>query len=176
MGVVGENLQRLLDRIVPALEPEAVYLFGSWARGDFDEDSDYDLLVIVPDDAPKERRSAVFAHAAKAGTGIPADIVPCRRSFFEANKDQVGTLSYKASHEGVRVFGAWGRAGGMAGDGIAGFARRSRLLARSGADRHRCCLPLSTGGRKAGQGGVGLARARRAALPRYRRSRYPCSR
>ncbi|WP_448207890.1 nucleotidyltransferase domain-containing protein [Azospirillum sp. sgz302134] len=106
MAVVDEKLKTLLDRIVPAMNPEAVYLFGSRARGDFHEDSDYDLLVVVPDDAPREHRSAVYAHAAKAGTGIPADVIPCRRSFFEANKDQVGTLSYKATREGVRVYGS----------------------------------------------------------------------
>ena len=109
MGTVDarndEKLQRLLDRIVPALEPEAVYLFGSRARGDFDEDSDYDLLVIVPDDAPKERRSIHYAFASKIGTGIPADIIPCTRTNYEASKDVVGTLSYKAKHEGVRVYG-----------------------------------------------------------------------
>ena len=33
MAVVDENLKILLDRIVPALKPEAVYLFGSRARG-----------------------------------------------------------------------------------------------------------------------------------------------
>ncbi|MDQ2101389.1 nucleotidyltransferase domain-containing protein [Azospirillum isscasi] len=106
MAVVDQKLQILLDRIVPALKPEAVYLFGSRARGDAREDSDYDLLVVVPDDAPREHRSAVYAQAAKAGTGIPADVIPCRRSFFEANREQVGTLSYKAVREGVRVYGA----------------------------------------------------------------------
>ncbi|MCP1608616.1 putative nucleotidyltransferase/HEPN domain-containing protein [Azospirillum lipoferum] len=65
-----EKLQILLDRIVPTPEPEAVYLFGSRARGDFHEDSDCDLLVIVPDDAPKERRSIRYAYASKIGTGI----------------------------------------------------------------------------------------------------------
>ncbi|MFP5512300.1 MAG: nucleotidyltransferase domain-containing protein [Alphaproteobacteria bacterium] len=77
-----EKLQLLLDRIVPALGPEAVYLFGSRARGDFDEDSDYDLLVIVPDDAPKERRSIRYAYASKIGTSIPADIIPCTRTNY----------------------------------------------------------------------------------------------
>lgn len=109
MGTVdarnNEKLQLLLDRIVPALEPEAVYLFGSQARGDFDEDSDYDLLVIVPDVAPKERRSIRYAYASKIGTGIPADIIPCTRNNYEASKDVVGMLSYKAKHEGVRVYG-----------------------------------------------------------------------
>ncbi|WP_448189056.1 nucleotidyltransferase domain-containing protein [Azospirillum sp. sgz301742] len=106
MAVVDEKLKILLDRIVPALNPEAVYLFGSRARGDFHEDSDYDLLVVVPDNAPKEHRSAVYAYSTKLGTGIPADIIPCSRAFFEANRDQVGTLSYKAVREGVRVYGA----------------------------------------------------------------------
>ncbi|BAI71561.1 DNA polymerase beta domain protein [Azospirillum sp. B510] len=100
-----ERLRILLDRIVPALEPEAVYLFGSRARGDFDEDSDYDLLVIVPDDAPKERRSIRYAYASKIGTGIPADVLPCSRTNFERYKDSVGTLCYEANHNGVRVYG-----------------------------------------------------------------------
>ena len=101
-----EKLQLLLDRIVPALEPEAVYLFGSRARGDFHEDSDYDLLVIVPDDAPKERRSIRYAYASKIGTGIPADIIPCTRTNYEASKDIVGTLSYEVKRRGLRVYGA----------------------------------------------------------------------
>ena len=62
--------------------------------------------MILPDDAPKEHRSARYAYSTKLGTGIPADIIPCSRAFFEANRDQVGTLSYKAVREGVRVYGA----------------------------------------------------------------------
>jgi len=103
--IVDENLRILLDRIVPALHPEAVYLFGSRARGDFHEDSDYDLLVIVPDDTPKERRTPRYAYASKIGTGIPADIIPCTRRNYEASKDIVGTLSYEVKRHGLRVYG-----------------------------------------------------------------------
>lgn len=105
MGVLDKNLQILLDRIVPALNPEAVYLFGSRARGDFHEDSDYDLLVIVPDDTPKERRSPRYAYASNDGSGIPADIIPCSKTGFERYKDSVGTLAYEANHNGVRIYG-----------------------------------------------------------------------
>ncbi len=45
-------LDRTIARIVETMNPEAVYLFGSRARGDARPDSDYDLLVIVSDDAP----------------------------------------------------------------------------------------------------------------------------
>ncbi len=56
-----ENLAKLLERIVPALAPEAVYLFGSRAGGASRRDSDYDLLVVVPDDTPREKILA-FQH------------------------------------------------------------------------------------------------------------------
>lgn len=105
MAVVDEKLKILLDRIVPALNPEAVYLFGSRARGDFHEDSDYDLLVVVPDDTPRERRTMNYAYASNADTGIPADIFPCTRAAFDKYKDRGGTLSYEASHFGRRVYG-----------------------------------------------------------------------
>ena len=48
-------LDRTIARIVETMNPEAVYLFGSRARGDARPDSDYDLLVIVSDDAPRVR-------------------------------------------------------------------------------------------------------------------------
>jgi predicted nucleotidyltransferase len=43
-------ISRLADKLrerVDRSRVEAVYLFGSWARGDFDGFSDIDLLVIV---------------------------------------------------------------------------------------------------------------------------------
>ena len=103
---VDRNVAVLLGRIVPALAPEAVYLFGSRARGKETADSDYDLLVVVPDDTPSEHMRLTRTCALSRGTGIPADIIACRRSWFEQGRDRVGTLSYKAVREGVLVHGA----------------------------------------------------------------------
>ena len=36
------------DRLVVSLQPEAIWLFGSRARGEAGPDSEWDLLVIVP--------------------------------------------------------------------------------------------------------------------------------
>ena len=52
MDAEADKLGKAVARIVQAMEPEAIYLFGFHARGDADVDSDYDLLVIVPDDSP----------------------------------------------------------------------------------------------------------------------------
>ena len=98
-------LDRTIARIVETMNPEAVYLFGSLAHGDARPDSDYDLLVIVSDDAPLSSRSLEATARVARDPGGPLDIVPCRRSVFERKRDRVGTLSYSATHQGRLVYG-----------------------------------------------------------------------
>lgn len=105
MQPIDRNLSYLLNRIVPAVRAEAVYLFGSRVRGEQREDSDYDLLVVVPDDTPRECLGAVAGYETIRGAGIPADVILCRRSGFDRSKDRVGTLSYEAFHNGRLVYG-----------------------------------------------------------------------
>ena len=104
-AIEDRGLDALLGQIVPGLDPEAVYLFGSRARGDPGEDSDYDLLVILPDSAPKERLSIDGAYRLARAARVTADVVLCRRSGFEDAKNRVGTLSYEAYNFGRRVYG-----------------------------------------------------------------------
>ena len=50
-------IEQIVHRLVAALAPERIYLFGSQAREDAGPDSDYDLLVVVPTSAlPRYRR------------------------------------------------------------------------------------------------------------------------
>ena len=46
---VGAFLARFVDAVLDRLHPEAIVLFGSFARGDYTDDSDVDLLVVVDD-------------------------------------------------------------------------------------------------------------------------------
>jgi predicted nucleotidyltransferase len=55
-------LAEIVKRLVEAFQPERVCLFGSKARGDTDPDSDYDLILIVPDDAQPPRLRNVARH------------------------------------------------------------------------------------------------------------------
>jgi predicted nucleotidyltransferase len=48
-------LSEVVRRLVEAYSPERIYLFGSVARGKSGPDSDYGIMVIVPDDAPPEQ-------------------------------------------------------------------------------------------------------------------------
>jgi predicted nucleotidyltransferase len=61
MVAVDRQLNELVRRLVEAYKPQQIYLFGSKARGDEGPDSDYDLVLIVPDDAPAEHRKRPVA-------------------------------------------------------------------------------------------------------------------
>jgi predicted nucleotidyltransferase len=93
----------LLDRVVRFFDPELVILFGSRARGDAGADSDYDLLVVVPDHTPPERRRLRAGYEARAGWSGAVDIIPCTQSGFERQREVVGTLAEIAAHEGIVV-------------------------------------------------------------------------
>lgn len=47
-------LQEIVRRIVEKVKPTSIYLFGSRARGDHDESSDYDIALIY--DGEKSKR------------------------------------------------------------------------------------------------------------------------
>jgi len=59
-SVTDELLKEVTERIVEALAPERVILFGSYAQGKPTPDSDVDLLIVMEsNERPSERRRAV---------------------------------------------------------------------------------------------------------------------
>ena len=70
------------------------------ARGDAGPDSDYDLLVVVPDDAPLERRRSRLAYEALRGTGTAADVLVCTRSYLEDRRSLKASLPGTVLREG----------------------------------------------------------------------------
>jgi len=73
-AVNARLLQKIKDRIVDAFGPERVVLFGSFANGSPDDDSDLDLLVIMNSKkrmAERIREVAAVAHV----PFVPMDII-----------------------------------------------------------------------------------------------------
>lgn len=97
-------LREVLLRLVEAYEPERVYLFGSHARGEAGPDSDYDLLVVVPDSAPPQRRRSRLAYEALWSTGTAADVLVWTRGAFEARLHLHASLPYTVLAEGRLLY------------------------------------------------------------------------
>jgi uncharacterized protein len=78
-----ELLKETIRRIVEALEPEAIYLYGSHAYGQPHQDSDIDLLVVVADSPLPPHRRSVPAYRALRGLYVPAEIIVTTQAEFE---------------------------------------------------------------------------------------------
>lgn len=97
--IKDHTLAEIVRRLVEAYKPLRIYLFGSKARGDAGLDSDYDLLIVVPDDAPPEQRRSRLAYKVLRGTGTAADILVSTRSYFEARRHLKASLPGVVLHE-----------------------------------------------------------------------------
>ncbi len=100
------KLAEIVRRLVDAYRPERIYLFGSVARGETGPDSDFDLLVVVPDEAPPERKGSKLAYQALCGTGTAADVLVCTRSYFEARRHLRASLPGTVLREGKLLHAA----------------------------------------------------------------------
>ena len=100
------RLAEVVRKLVEAYRPERVYLFGSVARGEVGPDSDYDLLVVVPDDAPSDRKDSKLAYQVLWGTGAAADIIVWESSRFERRARVVSSLPGTVLREGKLLYAA----------------------------------------------------------------------
>jgi uncharacterized protein len=96
--------ERLLNQVVSVLNPRRVILFGSRARGEAREDSDYDLVVVLDDEAPDEMLSSRRSYEARKGIGLPIDILPCRESALQERARAIGSFAHMVLNEGVVVY------------------------------------------------------------------------
>jgi predicted nucleotidyltransferase len=99
-------LAEVVRRLTEAYQPQRIYLFGSKARGDAGPDSDYDLLLIVPDEVPPERRRSRLAYQALRGTGTAADVLVWRTSAFDRRLHVVASLPATVVREGILLYAA----------------------------------------------------------------------
>lgn len=93
-------LAEIVRRLVEAFRPERIYLFGSVARGDDGPDSDYDLLLVVPDGAPPEQKQSRLAYEILWGTGRAADVIVWTKTRFERRAGVVCSLPATVLREG----------------------------------------------------------------------------
>lgn len=95
-AVIVEAGRRLLEAAPPETR---VILFGSHARGEADEHSDLDFLVIEPsvEDAVDE---SVRLRETLNGMLVPADIVVVSQESVREWRDVYGTVIHSALDEG----------------------------------------------------------------------------
>jgi UTP:GlnB (protein PII) uridylyltransferase len=99
-------LPEIVRRLVAALQPERIYLFGSHARGEARQHSDVDSLVVVPgSDQPGYRRDRAAYHALW-GVAAAADVLVWTRQEFEHGLRIRTSLSSSVQRTGRLLYAA----------------------------------------------------------------------
>ncbi len=84
---------------------EDIILFGSRVREDFKVDSDWDILVVVPE--PLERKTELEAykriHRELLLRGIKVDVLFISKDELEKVRNDTGFIYYYALREGAKI-------------------------------------------------------------------------
>jgi predicted nucleotidyltransferase len=96
-------LQDLVNRIVAAVHPRRIVLFGSAARGQMGPHSDLDLLVVMPDGTHRGEttESIIFS---LAGLGVAKDVVVVTESDVRNFGDNPYLVIHPALRDGRELY------------------------------------------------------------------------
>lgn len=97
-------LQEMVRRLVVVYEPVRIYLFGSVAREEATVDSDYDLMVVVPDEATGKRCSNRTGFRSVRELGVARDIFVMRESDFSRQLHLRALFPAAVVREGVMLY------------------------------------------------------------------------
>jgi predicted nucleotidyltransferase len=99
-------LQEFVRRIVEALHPERIYLFGSRARAEGTPDSDYDIMVVVAhSDQPVHVRSRAV-RPLLWDVPAPVDVLVWTQEEFDRRLPVVASLPATIEREGRILYAA----------------------------------------------------------------------
>jgi predicted nucleotidyltransferase len=98
--VIRDTVQRI---VAVAQSPKRVLVFGSYARGDANDDSDLDLMVVEAaiDDRTREY---VRLREAAGGIGVGVDLLLFTEQEFEQRRQWWTTPAYWADREGKVLY------------------------------------------------------------------------
>jgi uncharacterized protein len=110
MNNLNKTLKPLIEiikqRLITAYNPSTIYLFGSYAWGNPQDDSDIDLLIILNHSNEKQYKRPVRGIEALKGLKISKDLIVFTKDEFDDLSGNASTLCYKIKHEGIKIYEA----------------------------------------------------------------------
>ena len=98
------QLDSLVSQIVEAVHPVRIILFGSAARGEMGPDSDFDLLVVLPDGTHRQGISKYLYQTVRGG-GAAMDVLVVSEGDLKKHANNVGLIYGTILREGRVVYG-----------------------------------------------------------------------
>ncbi len=98
-------IDELIQRIVGAVHPLRILLFGSAARGEMRSDSDVDVLIVMPEGVHR-RRMAQDIHEQLFGFPVSVDVLVATPEDLRKHKDNIGLVYHRILREGKEIYAA----------------------------------------------------------------------
>jgi predicted nucleotidyltransferase len=105
-GQHAQELAVVINRIVSAVRPTRIYVFGSQARGDARDDSDVDLLLVTETAEIPAHRVAQAAYRAAVPYSFSLDILAMPQESFDRRSRAVATFPATVLREGRLLYAA----------------------------------------------------------------------
>ena len=97
--------KEVIRRLVDEFHPERIYLFGSHAWGKPTEDSDMDVLVIVPESRENPIQRAIRAQRSLLGVKAAVDVLVKTRREFQRYVSVKASLEAQITRGGKLLYG-----------------------------------------------------------------------
>ena len=94
-----------MERLKAEFQPEEIYLFGSHAWGVPTDDSDVDLMVIVPDNDERSIKRMQRAHHCLGDLDMSKDVLVPTRSQVNRYKHLRASLFHQVLAKGRKLYG-----------------------------------------------------------------------
>ncbi|HBH13782.1 MAG TPA: nucleotidyltransferase domain-containing protein [Clostridiales bacterium] len=98
-----DKISEIVNKIVSGYNPEKIILFGSYATGNPNEDSDLDLFVIKDTDLPRPQRT-VQVRKMIYGSMIPIDLIVYTPKEIDESKDNKFGFVYEVLNTGKILY------------------------------------------------------------------------
>src|SRR5687767_2077097 len=98
-------LEEMTQRLVAEFQPEQIFLFGSHAWGIPNEDSDVDLLVILPGTEKPTIQDEVRAGRCLRDVPVPKDVLLRSRAQVERYRHLRASLEHQVLQQGKLLYG-----------------------------------------------------------------------
>ena len=102
--VTEQTIEEVKQRLIKTYNPIAIYIFGSYAWGSPDEESDLDILVVIDHLTLKPWEDVIAGHKALAGLGIAKDLLLIDKNRFDQYSIEPRRLHYKIKERGRKIY------------------------------------------------------------------------
>ncbi|MEA2103865.1 MAG: nucleotidyltransferase domain-containing protein [Candidatus Cloacimonadota bacterium] len=102
----NEDINIIRDTILKEINPFQILLFGSYATGKQNEDSDIDLMILVKQKITRKEKLNILFKLEKRFLKLKYDIDIILKNWTEFNryKKYIGTINYDVSREGKIIW------------------------------------------------------------------------